>query len=77
MKKLLIILFTVSLIGCTASSRVPSTDEFNIPAELQDCKIIKLTDKYGVDYTVFRCPASTTTTHVNTKHPIRSTVIDI
>lgn len=76
MKKLSIILFTVLLMGCTASSRTPATDEFNIPAELQDCKIIKLMDKYGVSYTVFRCPSSTTTTYKNGKHPINSTVID-
>ena len=63
MKKLIMALVIVSLVGCEKSTEEIS-GTFNMPEELKDCKMYRLCSERRC-VTVVRCPLSSTTTTYN------------
>lgn len=77
MFKFIILFLCIFTISCMQQPKTrDASNEYVIPLELQDCLFIKMTDTYGSNVTVIRCPYSSTTTTVNDKTPQRSVVID-
>ena len=63
MKKLIMALVIVCLVGCEKSTKEIS-GSFNFPEELKDCKMYSLSNG-GSSVIVARCPLSSTTTTYN------------
>jgi len=63
MKKLIMALVVVCLVGCEKSTKEIS-GTFNMPEELKDCKMYSLSDGVSSVYVV-RCPQSSISTTYN------------
>ena len=63
MKKLIMTFVVVCLVGCEKSTEEIS-GTFNMPEELKDCKMYKLS-KGMINVFVVRCPQSSTSTTYN------------
>lgn len=69
-----ITLFAVLFLNACTPSYEDAKESFNLPPELSDCTVVKLSNSIGSNYTVFRCPLSDTTTVSSEKHKKNITV---
>lgn len=77
MFKFIILFLSIFIASCMQQPKTrDASNEYTIPFELQDCLFVKMTDTYGQNMTVVRCPMSSTTATVNGKFQQRSVVID-
>lgn len=63
------------MVGCTPSY-APVDQDFQLPPELQDCKIFQLMNSNGTFLYVTRCPLSHTTTRHSAKYGKTVAVIE-
>lgn len=77
MFKFIILFLCIFTVSCMQEPKTrDASDEYAIPIELQDCLFVKMTNAYGSNVTVIRCPMSSTTTTLDAKIPERSVIID-